>query len=119
MSDKKDLFKNPRVIIFILILLGSIVAIHPAYTPGEGITTNLNFGLDLEGGSWLQIKLEGALAQIDVDSGNLVSGIVEPIIGAPVEVTKNTLTLVALSINPLRSQHLLQSVPRSLSLLER
>jgi len=91
MSDKKDLFKNPRVIIFILILLGSIVAIHPAYTPGEGITTNLNFGLDLEGGSWLQIKLEGALAQIDVDSGNLVSGIVEPIIGAPIEVTKNTL----------------------------
>lgn len=91
MSDKKDLFKNPRVIIFILIFLGSIVAIHPSYTPGEGLTTNLNFGLDLEGGSWLQIKLEGALAQIDVDSGNLVSGIVEPIIGSPVEVTKNTL----------------------------
>lgn len=91
MSDKKDLFKNPRVIIFILIFLGSIVAIHPSYTPGEGITTNLNFGLDLEGGSWLQIKLEGALAQIDVDSGNLVSGIVEPIIGAPIEITKNTL----------------------------
>ena len=91
MSDKKDLFKNPRVIIFILIFLGSIVAIHPSYTPGEGITTNLNFGLDLEGGSWLQIKLEGALAQIDVDSGKLVSGIVEPIIGAPIEITKNTL----------------------------
>lgn len=91
MSDKKDLFKNPRVIIFILIFLGSIVAIHPSYTPGEGITTNLNFGLDLEGGSWLQIKLEGALAQIDVDSGKLVSGIVEPITGAPIEITKNTL----------------------------
>lgn len=91
MSDKKSLLKNPRVIIFILILLGSIVVIHPSYTPGEGITTNLNFGLDLEGGSWLQIKLEGALAQIDVDSGKLVSGIVEPIIGAPIEITKNTL----------------------------
>ncbi|MDQ1276794.1 MAG: preprotein translocase subunit SecD [Euryarchaeota archaeon] len=91
MSDKKSLLKNPRVIIFILILLGSIVAIHPSYTPGEGITTNLNFGLDLEGGSWLQIKLEGALAQIDVDSGTLVRGIVEPIIGAPVEITKNSL----------------------------
>jgi preprotein translocase subunit SecD len=91
MSDKKDLFKNPRVIIFILIFLGSIYFIHPGYTPGEGITTNLNFGLDLEGGSWLQIKLEGALVQVDVDSGNLVSGIVEPIIGAPVEITKNSL----------------------------
>ncbi|MDI9394284.1 MAG: preprotein translocase subunit SecD [Euryarchaeota archaeon] len=91
MSDKKSLLKNPRVIIFLLFLFGSIVAIHPSYTPGEGITTNLNFGLDLEGGSWLQIKLEGALAQIDVDSGKLVSGIVEPIIGAPIEITKNSL----------------------------
>ena len=91
MSDKKGIFKNPRVIIFILILLGSIVAIHPGYTPGEGPTSKLNFGLDLEGGSWLQIKLEGALAQIDADSGKLVSGIVEPIIGAPIEITKNGL----------------------------
>lgn len=91
MSDKKGLFKNVRVIIFTLILLGSIVAIHPGYTPGEGTTSNLNFGLDLEGGSWLQIKLEGALAQIDADSGKLVSGIVEPLIGAPIEITKNDL----------------------------
>lgn len=91
MSDKKSLLKNPRVIIFIILLLGSIVAIHPGYTPGKGTTSNLNFGLDLEGGSWLQIKLEGALAQIDVDSGKLVSGIVEPIIGAPIEITKNNL----------------------------
>lgn len=91
MSDKKGLLKNPRVIIFILILLGSLIAIHPSYTPGEGITTNLNFGLDLEGGSWLQIQLQGVLVQIDADSGELVSGIVEPIIGAPIEITKNSL----------------------------
>lgn len=91
MSDKKSLLKNPRVIIFIIILLGSIVAIHPGYTPGKGTTSNLNFGLDLEGGSWLQIQLEGALVQVDVDSGKLVSGIVEPIIGAPIEITKNDL----------------------------
>lgn len=67
------------------------MAIHPGYTPGKGTTSNLNFGLDLEGGSWLQIQLEGALVQVDVDSGKLVSGIVEPIIGAPVEITKNDL----------------------------
>ena len=91
MSDKKGLLKNPRVIIFILILLGSLIAIHPSYTPGEGITTNLNFGLDLEGGSWLQIQLQGVLVQVDADSGELVSGIVEPIIGAPIEITKNSL----------------------------
>ncbi len=93
MSDKKGLFKNIRVIIFTLILLGSIVAIHPGYTPGEGITTNLNFGLDLEGGSWLQIKLEGALAQVDADDGELVSEMVEPVIGAPIEVTSDNLNM--------------------------
>jgi preprotein translocase subunit SecD len=93
MSDIKGLFKNVRVIIFTLLLLGSIVAIHPGYTPGEGVTTNLNFGLDLEGGSWLQIKLEGALAQISVDSEELVSGIVEPAIGAPIEITSNNLDM--------------------------
>ena len=91
MSDKKSLLKNPRVILFIILLLGSIVAIHPGYTPGKGVTTNLNFGLELEGGSWLQIKLVGTLAQIDVDSGKLVSGIVEPIIGAPIQITSNSL----------------------------
>ncbi len=56
--------------------------IHPGYTPGEGITTNLNYGLDLEGGSWLQIKLEGALVQVDADPGMIVSQMVEPVIGA-------------------------------------
>jgi len=69
MSDKKDLFKNVRVIIFILALLASIVLIQPGYTSGEGVTTNLNYGLDLEGGSWLQIKLQGALVQVDADPG--------------------------------------------------
>ena len=91
MSDIKSLLKNPRIIIFTLAILVAIVAIHPGYTPGEGTTSHLNFGLDLEGGSWLQIKLEGALAQIDADSGKLVKGIVEPIIGAPIEITKNDL----------------------------
>jgi len=90
-GDKMGLLKNIRVIVFILIFLGSIVAIHPGYTPGKGTTSNLNFGLDLEGGSWLQIKLEGALAQIDADSGKLASGVIEPLIGAPIEITKNNL----------------------------
>ncbi|AKB80466.1 Protein-export membrane protein SecD [Methanosarcina horonobensis HB-1 = JCM 15518] len=91
MSDKKSLFKNVRVIIFILALLASIVLIHPGYTPGEGITTNLNYGLDLEGGSWLQIKLEGALVQVDADPGMIVSQMVEPVIGAPIQITDSNL----------------------------
>ncbi len=36
MSDKKDLLKNPRIIIYILAILGAIILIHPSYTPGQG-----------------------------------------------------------------------------------
>ena len=91
MSDKKSLLNNPRIIIFILAVLGALIAIHPGYTPGEGVTSHLNFGLDLEGGSWLQIKLEGALAQVDADPGKIVSALVQPAIGAPINITNSNL----------------------------
>jgi len=93
MSDKKDIFKNPRIIIYILAILAAIILIHPGYTPGQGVTTHLNYGLDLEGGSWLQIKLEGALAQLDADPGQLVKAIVEPAIGAPINITNSDLAV--------------------------
>ncbi|MGB9927457.1 MAG: preprotein translocase subunit SecD [Methanosarcina sp.] len=91
MSDKKGLLKNVRVALFLLALLASIIAIGPGYNAEEGFTSNLNFGLDLEGGSWLQIKLEGALAQLNADPDALAREMVEPIIGAPIEITENNL----------------------------
>ncbi len=97
MSDKKSLFKNVRVIIFILALLVSLVLIHPGYNSEEGLTTNLNYGLDLEGGSWLQIKLQGALVQVDADPEMIVSQIVEPVIGAPIQVTGSNLDISGVS----------------------
>jgi preprotein translocase subunit SecD len=91
MSDINGLLKNPRIIIFILAILGAVIAIHPGYVPGQGATSHLSYGLDLEGGSWLQIKLEGALAQVDADSGKIVSALVEPVIGAPINITSSNL----------------------------
>jgi len=116
MSEKKSIFKNVRVIIFILAILASIVAIHPGYSSTEGVTTNLNYGLDLEGGSWLQIKLQGALAQLDADPGMIVSQMVEPVIGAPIKITDNNLEVGGSSSN--RSLIFTTSVPVSSSQLE-
>jgi preprotein translocase subunit SecD len=115
MSNEKNLFKNVRVIIFILVLLASIVLIHPGYTPGEGVTTNLKYGLDLEGGSWLQIKLQGALVQVSADPGKIVSTIVEPVIGAPIQITKNNLDVGGASENSITFT---TSAPVSASQLE-
>ena len=88
-KDKEDqsIFKNIRVRIFILVLLASLVAIHPWYAADEGFTTNLNYGLDLEGGSWLQIKLQGAVTQVDADPGAIVKQMIESTIGSSIEVT--------------------------------
>ncbi|MDD4250468.1 MAG: preprotein translocase subunit SecD, partial [Methanosarcina sp.] len=117
MSDKKSIFKNVRVIVFILAILASIVVIHPGYNSAEGATTNLNYGLDLEGGSWLQIKLQGALAQVDADPGMIVSQMVEPVIGAPIQVTDNNLEVDGVSSSD-RSLTFTTSVPVSASQLE-
>ncbi|AAM03593.1 TPA: preprotein translocase subunit SecD [Methanosarcina acetivorans] len=97
MRDKKSLFKNVRVIIFILALLASVLLIHPGYNSEEGLNTNLNYGLDLEGGSWLQIKLQGALVQVDADPEMIVSQLVEPVIGAPIQVTDSNLEVSGVS----------------------
>ena len=88
-DDEKEqsLFKDTRVIIFIIAILGSIIFIQPWYSSDEGFTTNLNYGLDLEGGSWLQLKLQGAVTQLDADSGLLVKEIVNINLAEDVTIT--------------------------------
>lgn len=71
MNDQEPFYKNPRVILFIAVILGSILAIMPSYSDGK-FQTNLKYGLDLEGGSWLQLKLQGVVAQVDADPGKII-----------------------------------------------
>jgi preprotein translocase subunit SecD len=71
MNDQEPFYKNARVILFIAVILGSLVAIMPSYSNGE-FQTHLKYGLDLEGGSWLQLQLQGVVAQVDADEGKLI-----------------------------------------------
>jgi preprotein translocase subunit SecD len=63
----KGLLKDIRVIGLILFVLAALVVIYvyPAPPPDAGVNGNLRYGLDLVGGSWLQLKLEGTVAGID------------------------------------------------------
>ncbi len=90
MSEEKpkSLLSDWRVRIFILAILVSIVAVQPWYSSDDGFDSNLNYGLDLEGGSWLQLSLQGAVIQADVDEGLTASAIIEKTIGSPVKVKK-------------------------------
>ena len=85
-KKKKSLLQDTRVRIFIIALLLSLVAIHPWYTSDEGLTSNLNYGLDLEGGSWIQVRLQGAVAQVEGDPGTMTKVLAESVIGSPEDI---------------------------------
>jgi preprotein translocase subunit SecD len=73
MNEEEPFYKNPRVILLILVVLGSIAAITISYSNGQiHIGSNLKYGLDLDGGSWLQMQLQGAIAQVDADPGKII-----------------------------------------------
>jgi preprotein translocase subunit SecD len=50
------IFTDYRVIILIIALLLSVVFLMPSYSNGQ-LNTNLKFGLDFEGGSYVKLKL--------------------------------------------------------------
>jgi preprotein translocase subunit SecD len=61
--DKKkviETIKDYRVAAFLLLIIASVIIIFPHPGP-SGIETNLQFGLDLEGGSWIQLEFESAV----------------------------------------------------------
>jgi len=57
MSLFEDLSKDRRVVLYAVFVALAIISIG---------FFGLKFGLDLEGGSYLQLQLQGAEAQIDV-----------------------------------------------------
>ena len=62
----KGLMTDLRVLTLLLLVLAALVALYayPTPPPGSGVNGNLKYGLDLVGGSWLQLKLEGVVVGI-------------------------------------------------------
>lgn len=71
MNEEEPFYNNPRFLLLVFVIIGSIIAIMPSYSNGE-FRTNLKYGLDLEGGSWLQLQLQGTIAQVDADEGKII-----------------------------------------------
>ncbi|MHC1636180.1 MAG: preprotein translocase subunit SecD family protein [Candidatus Methanospirareceae archaeon] len=61
-----------RIAIFLIAVITSLclIYVYPPPPPGAGINGNLRYGLDLVGGSWLQLKLEGVLVKINSPLNN-------------------------------------------------
>lgn len=54
----KDLFRDWRVLVLIALLILSVVAIYPHFDNNGNLTTNLQYGLDFQQGSWIQLKFD-------------------------------------------------------------
>ncbi|PWR72934.1 preprotein translocase subunit SecD [Methanospirillum stamsii] len=61
-----EMIKDYRVAIYLVLLITSIIVIFPHPGP-SGIETNLQFGLDLDGGSWIQLEFQSAVVTFKSD----------------------------------------------------
>ena len=83
------LYKDFRIIIFIVAMLFALVAIHPGYSPQSGLSSDLQYGLDLEGGTRLQLELQGVIAGINIDPAAIIEKEYSDALGA-IEITDSS-----------------------------
>ena len=96
-AKSMKLYKDFRIIVFILAMLIALIAIHPGYNSEEGFTSNLQYGLDLDGGTYLRLQLDGVIAGIDADPVQIIEsefsdafGAVEIVDHSDTEITFRT-----------------------------
>ena len=74
MAIENSLFKNPRILLLLAGVIISLIFIYPHPTD-DGIDTNLKYGLELEGGSWLQLRMQGAIIELDADPSQIIQSV--------------------------------------------
>ncbi|MBR5142624.1 MAG: preprotein translocase subunit SecD, partial [Methanocorpusculum sp.] len=57
------LIRDPHVVIAGILVLASLIAIFAPVGDRDGLT-NLQFGLDLEGGSWIQLEFQADVVTV-------------------------------------------------------
>jgi len=92
--------RDPRVILVLVLVALSLAAIFVPFGDREGIT-NLQFGLDLDGGSWIQLEFQSEV--VTIGQGDDVTAVAEsvgktldctviPISATKIEVQKSATT---------------------------
>ena len=68
-KELKTLLADWRVAMLIILVVGSLVAIYffPTFNPQKGVEGNLQFGLDLQQGAWLQLEFRAEVIGFTTD----------------------------------------------------
>ena len=107
---EKGLTSNPRILLMGgAIIISLILLLLPAIFPDMGIG-GLRYGLDLDGGSWLQLRPEGAMAQVDADIGDIITHEYSSFLNTSVTVTGTTDTSVSFEVGTLVTAKQIESL---------
>lgn len=71
MSRIRSALSDRRVILLAAVVLLSLYLVGPSYG-AEGVETNLRYGLELQGGVWMQLQVHGVTVTGDVDVPGLL-----------------------------------------------
>jgi preprotein translocase subunit SecD len=66
MSKLTAILKHWQVALVLILVIGSIIAIYPHFENGQ-LKTNIQFGLDLQTGTWLQMEFKAEVAGFQTD----------------------------------------------------
>jgi preprotein translocase subunit SecD len=69
--SNSSMLKDPRVALWVGLVVVALLILAPLPTD-HGLDSRLKYGLDLEGGSWLQLQLQGAIAELNVNPENIL-----------------------------------------------
>ncbi|MFQ6062603.1 MAG: preprotein translocase subunit SecD [Methanosarcinales archaeon] len=108
------LLKDIRIIVFLIAIFASLIAIAIYPPPPEGKNTNLKFGLDLEGGSWLQLKLIGSIVQIDVDRDKIIAYQFSELLNDSIDITNSELNSISFTTTSPHSKDEIKKFANSL-----
>jgi len=95
---ERGLGSDYRIILLIAVLLLSLILLFlPLIFPGLNVG-GLNYGLDLEGGSWLELRPEGAMTQLDADTGLIIKQEYGVFFNDTVTITNQTASTITFTI---------------------
>jgi len=63
----KAIMSDWRVAIMIILVILSLVAIYPHFDENGNLATNLQYGLDLQQGAWIQLEMRGEVVGFTTD----------------------------------------------------
>ena len=95
-QDLKKLLLDWRVALLVVLIVLSVVAIFPHYDKNGNFATNLQYGLDLQNGAWIQLEFQAEVVGFTQESGtidDLVANLTKSLNTDVIAVDKNHLDI--------------------------